>query len=231
MNKFDQRLREYLSLHRELVSRLLIVAGVSLCIGVLVIGAFHFRFPLEDDAYISLRYARDLARGYGLVYNPGEYVEGYSDLLWVLVLSVFYYLHMNAELMSSLLGIACSCLCVPIIYKGIGNESNPAPRMAGALLFASNVYVWYWSGKGMETTMYMLLLSGGAISLARALNTGSDTRLSSLFFGLAAVTRPEGILFGAFSFLMMAHARWKKRTAFKPLVIAGSLILHSENRA
>ncbi|HEX9668193.1 MAG TPA: hypothetical protein VGC93_01805, partial [Thermoanaerobaculia bacterium] len=40
-----------------------------------------------DDAYISFRYARNLAAGEGLVFNPGERVEGYSGLSWVLVLA------------------------------------------------------------------------------------------------------------------------------------------------
>ncbi len=225
MNDFSQQMCDYLGARSNFISRLLIVAGLSLCICVLVAAAFHFRLPLEDDAYISLRYARNLARGIGLVYNQGEFVEGYSNLLWVLILSGFYHLHLDAELMSSLLGIACSCLCVPIIFLGINKSSNPAPRLAGAFLFASNVYVWYWSGKGMETTLYMLLLSGGAISVARTLNTGSAGWKWSIFFGLAAVTRPEGILFGVFSFLIMALARWQKRTALKPLVIAGLVIL------
>ena len=38
-----------------------------------------------DDAYISFRYAENLVRGEGLVYNPGERVEGYSNLLHVLI--------------------------------------------------------------------------------------------------------------------------------------------------
>ena len=40
---------------------------------------------VADDAYISLRYARNLVEGHGLVWNPGEAVEGYSNLAWVLV--------------------------------------------------------------------------------------------------------------------------------------------------
>ena len=38
-----------------------------------------------DDAYISLRYARNLVSGTGLVYNPGEYVQGYTNFLWVML--------------------------------------------------------------------------------------------------------------------------------------------------
>ena len=41
-------------------------------------------FSLFDDAMISMRYARNLARGYGLVWNPGgERIEGYTNPLWV----------------------------------------------------------------------------------------------------------------------------------------------------
>ena len=34
----------------------------------------------QDDAYVSFRYARNLVRGHGLVYNVGEPVEGYTQL-------------------------------------------------------------------------------------------------------------------------------------------------------
>ena len=35
---------------------------------------------LCDDAFISFRYARNLLEGHGLVFNPGEFVEGYWRL-------------------------------------------------------------------------------------------------------------------------------------------------------
>ena len=38
-----------------------------------------------DDAFIALRYARNLARGAGLVYNAGERVEGYTCFSWVVI--------------------------------------------------------------------------------------------------------------------------------------------------
>jgi hypothetical protein len=44
----------------------------------------------SDDAFISLRYAKHFAEGHGLVYNPGERVEGYTNFLWTVWLSVAY---------------------------------------------------------------------------------------------------------------------------------------------
>ena len=43
-----------------------------------------------DDAFISFRYVRNLIDGYGLVFNDGEYVEGYSNFLWVLELAAIW---------------------------------------------------------------------------------------------------------------------------------------------
>ena len=34
---------------------------------------------MTDDAFISFRYVRNLLEGHGLVFNPGERVEGYSN--------------------------------------------------------------------------------------------------------------------------------------------------------
>src|ERR1700686_5368763 len=45
-----------------------------------------------DDAYITFRYARNLAEGLGLVYNPGEWVLGTTAPLWALLLAGGYRL-------------------------------------------------------------------------------------------------------------------------------------------
>ncbi len=44
-------------------------------------------FVLDDDMMISMRYARNLAEGNGLVWNPGERVEGYTNFLWTVVMA------------------------------------------------------------------------------------------------------------------------------------------------
>ena len=40
--------------------------------------------PVDDD-FICYRYARNLVRGDGLVYQAGERVEGFTNPLWVLL--------------------------------------------------------------------------------------------------------------------------------------------------
>ena len=56
------------------------VAGSGVIL--LLHGAFYFHYT-SDDAYISYRYARNFADGAGLVWNRAEWVEGYTNFLWI----------------------------------------------------------------------------------------------------------------------------------------------------
>jgi len=66
--------------------RWLIAVVAATVILAFLFGAIQ-RFLVCDDAFISFRYARHLAEGQGLVWNPEERVEGYTNFLWVLVLA------------------------------------------------------------------------------------------------------------------------------------------------
>src|SRR5689334_4151274 len=54
---------------------------------LLVLQCWRFHDFVVDDAYISFRYARRLVQGLGLTWTDGPRVEGYSDLLWVLLVA------------------------------------------------------------------------------------------------------------------------------------------------
>jgi len=41
-----------------------------------------------DDAFITFRYSENWVLGHGPVYNPGEYVEGYTTFLWMALLAL-----------------------------------------------------------------------------------------------------------------------------------------------
>jgi hypothetical protein len=52
-------------------------------------GCVAFREYLVDDAYIGLRYIDNLLQGHGVVFNPGERVEGVTNIGWLLLLVPF----------------------------------------------------------------------------------------------------------------------------------------------
>ena len=59
-------------------------AWLLIAVLIFVLHAVYYWSWTEDDAFISFRYARNLVDGQGLVFNPGEKVEGYSNFGWVL---------------------------------------------------------------------------------------------------------------------------------------------------
>ena len=76
-----------------------------------IIGAWHLRWVC-DDAFISYRYAENLAGGYGLVFNHGEKVEGYTNFLWTLVLSIASSSGFPLPQSSMILGLSCWALAL-----------------------------------------------------------------------------------------------------------------------
>lgn len=71
-----------------------------------------------DDAYISARYARHVALGYGPVYNPGEPpVEGTSNLLYLPLLSVAALAGADLVTFGKLIGLASGAGILYVSYR------------------------------------------------------------------------------------------------------------------
>ena len=69
-----------------------------LSLALLLLLASRFFDHTVDDAFISYRYARNLVEGHGLVWNVGQRVEGYTDFLWVVLISGALAVGIDAEL-------------------------------------------------------------------------------------------------------------------------------------
>ena len=61
-----------------------------------------------DDAFITFRYAENLAAGHGPVYNLGERVEGYTTFSWMALLAGARVLGFDVLLASKVLGALVS---------------------------------------------------------------------------------------------------------------------------
>jgi len=79
---------------------------LALVVGAGIAWAWHLRW-VGDDAYISFRYARNLIEGNGLVFNPGERVEGYTNFLWTVLMAGGLGLGVHPAQGSVLLGLLC----------------------------------------------------------------------------------------------------------------------------
>src|SRR5215217_3734608 len=80
-------------------------------------------FCLFDDAMISMRYAWNFSHGFGLVWNPGEYVEGYTNPLMTLLmsLSTLAFDKVNAVLAVQISGIVFMLVNAYLVMAIAGN--------------------------------------------------------------------------------------------------------------
>ena len=76
------------------------IQSVSLvCSLALGAWAFHAnRRYYHDDAFITLRYARNLLAGEGPVWNPGERVQGYTNFLHLVLVSALGLVGVDLEI-------------------------------------------------------------------------------------------------------------------------------------
>jgi len=105
-------------------------ALLALSLALYAVMAVRLRFVC-DDAYISFRYARNLAEGLGLVYNPGERVEGYSNFLWVLAAAGLKACGLNVLLLMPILGALCGALLIWRVHRAAGSTWAPGPVRRG----------------------------------------------------------------------------------------------------
>ena len=178
---------------------------------------------LVDDAFISFRYARNLLEGHGLVFNPGERVEGYSNFLWVLELAALWgAFGLRPEHAAPWLSVAFTAATLavvlwwaarlPSLAPGRGEEAGGRGDwlvgwMALGLVCSSATFATWTSGGGLETRQFtfFVVLSVACLSLRR--DRRRALLLASCGLALASLTRPEGPLFAACCFAWYALQR------------------------
>lgn len=167
-----------------------------------------------DDAYISFRYAANLAAGEGLVFNPGERVEGFSNLLWTLGTALFILIGADPMLAAKLAGLAAAVLTLVVLDRLLARTVDGyAARLAGLALAVLAVPSAYWSVQGMETPLFTLLLSLAFWRFGEELERDDGFPWSAVLFVLACLTRPEGPLYLAvFAGARLARGgrRWRQ---------------------
>ena len=185
---------------------------LGLIVLLLVLFSFHiwsYSF-LNDDAYISFRYAAHWVDYGELTYNLGEKVEGYTNFLWVALLAFGYYLGADIPQFSIFLSVSLALIAVSLsIWYSSKVEAhfqrkNLRILITLTLLCLSPSFAC-WSTGGLEvqlfTICYMLsiILSLSAwhiqsldtLSLCKKITSGL---WAGLALALASMARPEGLL-------------------------------------
>ena len=179
----------------------------------------HRYFSLFDDAMVSMRYARNLAHGRGLVWNPGgERVEGYTNPLWVVFMAVVHRLPIAASRTSLVVqGSAAALLALNLYYvRRIAlavSDASRAVAWSALALTASYLPINNWSLQGMEVAALVPLISGCTWLAIRCLDTNTFQRRLYILLGIGTWIRPDiGVPFVAFlSFMVLVDRRHRRR--------------------
>jgi hypothetical protein len=189
------------------VSRSLFLALALLAVVIGTAQAITRRW-ITDDAYISFRYARNLLRGLGLVFNDGERVEGYSNFLWTLWCAIGMRLGFAPESWAIGSGIACFTASLALLAAFTWARRGAAP---GPLLpIAAFCYAFHRDGaifatSGLEGSLFSLLAIAGYLLLATGVASPRRFAAAGLVLALCALARPDGMIFAALGGL---HALW-----------------------
>jgi uncharacterized membrane protein YhaH (DUF805 family) len=196
---------------RHPLAWLLLSGGLAL----FTIQAWSAGVCLQDDAFISLRYARNLADGHGLVYNPGERVEGYTNFLWTVTSAIPFLAGFDPVGFLRGLGLVSGLAMVLTAFaltRAAAPRGPPLAAGAAALLTGSLPFLAVEAVMGLETCAFAALI---ALWLSRQLVEADAPQrfpVSGIVGAVSALVRPEAHLVAALLGVDdLLRGRWRHR--------------------
>jgi len=213
---------------------LFIFPGIQLAPAILlyVVHFFGQDNAFVDDSYIFYRYAQNFAAGHGLVYNLGDRVEGYSSLLWTVMLALAAHLPLALDRLAPILGLLLGIASLAMLGRLTGRLFPRWPLLRWVLPLAlglSTGFVYY-AASGMDTALFGAVL---LFTVSAALEAAESGRipLLSVSLTLLVLVRSEGLLYalavlGALGrFALARRTRLNERSYLVVVAITLSAIL------
>ncbi len=191
--------------------------GLGLGALVLLLASMRAWEFLCDDAFISFRYAANLAEHGSLSFNPtlpdAPPVEGYTNFLWVLALAAGQVLGVSPPVFAPVLTRACVVVTIALgvalsrqLRRDAGEEVG---RLTAADLYAVPLLcvvpeAVVWSQSGLET-------AGATMCVVAAMWAWSSGRMhaAAAWTAAGALTRMDALLpIGAFGLTWAAVRAW-----------------------
>ena len=179
------------------------------------IGLKRLQGFMPDDAFISYRFAFNLAKGYGWVYNIGSPpCNSATSPLYVLLLALSYLVNPNMIYNAKLLFVLSLAGCAVFTFEAFSAlKVKTAGLLASAYILSAP---WVLSTCGMESALFLLFLAASCYFYIK----GSEWT-TGIALGLLVLTRGEGVLLAVI--LCLAWIFIKRRIPFR--MFLGGLFL------
>lgn len=167
-----------------------------------------------EDAWISLRYAHNLAEGEGLRFNRSTPVpvEGYSNFSWVLLAAALETVGITPVLGTNLMSAASGALLVVLTGHAMHHRFHLDPLATGGALLTMVLCAPFavWATSGLATMPQALLMFATWYALSGA-ETTRDATLAGVLALLLALTRVEGIAWSVVIGIVVAATQPRSR--------------------
>ncbi len=156
-------------------------------------------FVLFDDAMVSMRYAKNLAEGYGPVWNAGEPpVEGYTNPLWVIFMAAFHLVPIPAAKISLAIQISGAIFLAVNLYfvyriAQMVSDNFFVPLLA-TMLTAFYLPLNNWGLQGMEVSILTLLLTSSTWITLKNLKQKHFSFWPYLLLGVGTLVRIDMVV-------------------------------------
>ena len=178
---------------------------------------------LGEDAFITFRTVDNFVNGYGLTWNTTERVQGFTNPLWMFLVSFFYFFSHEIFYTAILISVAISLLAVVLLIHQIA-ATRWSALLGVALLLSSRAFIDF-STSGLENP-----LTHAILVLFLAIYLRGNIEQKTLFWmcllaALGTLNRMDTILFFA---PPLVYAAWKTRdlkacclsmAGFTPLIL------------
>ena len=193
-----------------------ISATIVVCSLAVLISSLWRRLPV-DDAYITFRYAVNVASGHGLVFNLGEWVLGTTTPLWALALAGASKLGIDIEHAATISGGVCTIVSMVLFLVAIPSHASLSVKTVWALVIALYYPLSVITFSGMETSPYVLTVGVGLYCF------GTQRPLAGSLFGVVAtLLRPDGALVIAAG--LLGARRRANRATLAGIVLYGAIL-------
>lgn len=184
-------------------------AIIILAFVVYLANTWYFHSERWDDAYITFRFAQNVAAGQGLIWNiGGEPVEGFTSILHVLLLAFGIKMGISPWLGSLIISIAAVLTTVSLMLAVIWRQFNYIHPVAAVFIgiFLIDVQTAIHTTSGLETQVFVALLCACYYSAFLFIDSSSWWSAVSLgiFTFVACLGRPEAVIYGVALFFVLA---------------------------
>jgi hypothetical protein len=209
----------------------LVVLGLLAVTSVVISFVIVTPRPMIDDTFIGVRYAANWAGGNGIVFNPGDPVEGFTSITWVALMTAAYAAGIDCLVATQIVNVAAQVLGIWLVYQ-MGRTVGRTPLeslIAPALLAMHESWVAY-PMMGMTTSTFAFVLACSVFFLARG---ALDTLRGSLGLGalllLLSLVRFDGVglAVGLLLYPVLVQRKFKATMPAFAVLVVGLVIFNA----